>query len=208
MSSYDIEHSVPAEQKDQPRRRPDLSTFFGNLDMIDTSQTQNANSIPLPRDISAAYRNLANAFDMMRGETQEQGQNGLLEQLVESLMQGAEHPPTEVQGVSDEFIQELERVPKKSLKEDQSCPICSNPFLEGVYAIVVACGYHANDLSDPHPLVVRLACHKDHLFDLECIQPWLKLNPTCPLDRQVLVKKKAPPPPPDEEEADYDEMYA
>ncbi|KAK5701798.1 hypothetical protein LTR97_004616 [Elasticomyces elasticus] len=189
MSSYDIEHSVPAEQKDQPRRRPDLSTFFGNLDMIDTSQTQNANSIPLPRDISAAYRNLANAFDMMRGGTQEQGQNGLLEQLVESLMQGAEHPPTEVQGVSDEFIQELERVPKKSLKEDQSCPICSNPFLE-----------------DPHPLVVRLACHKDHLFDLECIQPWLKLNPTCPLDRQVLVKKKAPPPPPDEEEADYDEI--
>ncbi len=46
------------------------------------------------------------------------------------------------------------------------------------------------------------------MFDLECIQPWLKLNPTCPLDRKVLVKKKAPPPPPDEEEADYDEMYA
>ncbi len=46
------------------------------------------------------------------------------------------------------------------------------------------------------------------MFDLECIQPWLKLNPTCPLDRKVLVKKKAPPPTPDEEEADYDEMYA
>lgn len=55
----------------------------------------------------------------------------LLERLVESLMQNAEHPPSEVQGVSDEFIEQLERVPKKSLKSDMSCPICSNPFLEG-----------------------------------------------------------------------------
>lgn len=63
-------------------------------------------------------------------------------------------------------------------------------------------------LTDTHPLVVRLPCHKDHLFDLECIQPWLKLNPTCPLDRQTLVKKKPPPPPPDEEDGEYDDMYA
>lgn len=72
---------------------------------------------------------------MMRGgaaSTQEDNHNALLEQLVTSLMQNAEHPPTEVQGVSDEFIEQLERVPKKSLKADQSCPICSNPFLEGI----------------------------------------------------------------------------
>lgn len=55
----------------------------------------------------------------------------LLGRLVESLMESAEHPPSEVKGVSDEFIEQLERVPKKSLKEDMSCPICSNPFLEG-----------------------------------------------------------------------------
>lgn len=66
----------------------------------------------------------------------------------------------------------------------------------------------ANVQADPHPLVVRLPCHKDHLFDLECIQPWLKLNPTCPLDRQKLVKEKKTPPPPDEEDGEYDEMYA
>ena len=63
-------------------------------------------------------------------------------------------------------------------------------------------------LSDSHPLVVRLPCHKDHLFDLECIQPWLKLNPTCPLDRQTLIKKKPPPPPLDEEDGEYDDMFA
>ena len=55
----------------------------------------------------------------------------LLGQLVESLMSSAEHPPNEVNGVSDEFIEQLERVPKKSLKPDMSCPICSNAFLDG-----------------------------------------------------------------------------
>jgi hypothetical protein len=56
----------------------------------------------------------------------------LLGRLVESLMESAEHPPSEVEGVSDEFIEQLERVPKKNLKQDMSCPICSNPFLEGM----------------------------------------------------------------------------
>lgn len=55
----------------------------------------------------------------------------LLGQLVQSLMQSAEHPPSEVEGVSDEFIEQLERVPKKALKEEMSCPICSNAFLDG-----------------------------------------------------------------------------
>lgn len=62
---------------------------------------------------------------------------------------------------------------------------------------------------DSHPLVVRLPCHKDHIFDLECIQPWLKLNPTCPLDRKELLKKKeVPKPAEDDEEGEYDDMYA
>lgn len=55
----------------------------------------------------------------------------LLGTLVQSLMQSAEHPPSEVQGVSDEFVEQLDRVPKKSLRQDMSCPICANPFLEG-----------------------------------------------------------------------------
>lgn len=46
------------------------------------------------------------------------------------------------------------------------------------------------------------------MFDYECIRPWLKLNPTCPLDRKTLLKKKAPPPPPDEDDGEYDDMYA
>lgn len=53
-----------------------------------------------------------------------------------------------------------------------------------------------------------LPCHKDHKFDYECITPWLKLNPTCPLDRKNLVEKKKVPPPVVDEEEDYDDYYA
>lgn len=94
----------------------------------------------MPRDISAAFRNLANAFEMMRGGDDSTGaydsHDDLLGRLVASLMESAEHPPSEVQGVSDEFIEQLERVPKKSLKADMSCPICSNPFLEGTHGVL------------------------------------------------------------------------
>lgn len=55
---------------------------------------------------------------------------------------------------------------------------------------------------------MRLPCHKDHLFDLECIQPWLKLNPTCPLDRQSLVKKKEVVKKVEDDEPEFDDMYA
>jgi len=54
----------------------------------------------------------------------------LLSQMVEQLMQESENPPTEVKGVSDEFLAQLDRVPKLSLK-DKDCPICGNPFLDG-----------------------------------------------------------------------------
>lgn len=139
-----VEHNIPTSQpaEQQPRRRPDLSTFFSTLELVDTSGTHephNQNSLPLPRDISAAFRNLANAFDMMRGGSgvaQEQGHNELIEQLVESLMASAENPPNKVEGVSDEFIEQLDRVPKKNLRSEMSCPICSNPFLDGMNVLL------------------------------------------------------------------------
>ena len=89
---------------------------------------------------------------------------------------------------------ELERVPKKSLKTGMDCPICSNPFLD-----------------DKYPLVVRLPCNPKHMFDLECIAPWLKLQATCPLDRKDLSKKKEAPTPKsevEEEDGEWDDMYA
>jgi hypothetical protein len=43
---------------------------------------------------------------------------------------------------------------------------------------------------DPYPLIVRLPCHASHIYDLECIAPWLKLHATCPLDRKDLLQGK------------------
>jgi len=59
--------------------------------------------VPIPGDISAAFRTLADAFERMR---QDNGgdENGLLQSLVESLMGDAERPPREVQGVPDSFL--------------------------------------------------------------------------------------------------------
>lgn len=196
-----MEHGINSkdEDKTEPRRRPDLSTFFSTLESVDTSgsrQPHNAHSLPLPQDVSAAFRTLANAFEMMRTDggntTSSDNDSTLIGQLIQTLIESSEHPPSQVEGVSDEFIAQLERVPRTLLDKnpDWSCPICSNPFLE-----------------DKHPLVVRLPCKGEHMFDLECIVPWLKLNPTCPMDRQALIKKKEPPKK-EEEEEEFDDMYS
>lgn len=96
----------------------------------------------------------------------------------------------------------LERIPASKLKESQSCPICNNPFLD-----------------DPYPLVVRLPCHTSHMFDFECVRPWLRLRGTCPLDRfdfgqkervkekerlERLMKKSNGP---EDDDDDWDGMY-
>ncbi|EAT86108.2 hypothetical protein HBI56_022530 [Parastagonospora nodorum] len=200
MSGYEVEHNISdKDDKAQPSaRRPDLSTFFSQLELVDTSDPQahtNANAVPQPENMSAAFRLLANAFELMRGRPADEegsGENDLLANMIEVLRQNADDPPTELKGVPDTFLDELERVPKKSLKPTDTCPICVNPFLE-----------------DQYPLVVQLPCHKDHYFDLDCIRPWLKLNSTCPLDRKELLKKQQPPPPvEDDDDGEYDDMYA
>lgn len=90
----------------------------------------------------------------------------------------------------------LDRVPKTSLKSSQTCPICNNPFLD-----------------DEYPLVVRLPCHSTHMFDLECIRPWLRLKGTCPLDRTDFGKQEREKAearrkkPVDDDEEEWDGMY-
>ena len=80
-------------------------------------------------------------------------------------------------------------------------------------------GHPLKIITDPYPLVIRLPCHASHIYDLECIAPWLKLQPTCPLDRVDLLQKKNKRDTPeqvakgteddgDEEEGEWDDMYA
>lgn len=113
----------------------------------------------------------------------------MLTSLISELEAGADSPPTEVEGVSQEFLDTLERVDRKKLG-DGSCPICGEKF---------------ND--DEFPLVVQLPCHPKHWFDLECVAPWLRLKGTCPLDRKAVAAKKKIVVV-DDEEDDYDDMIA
>lgn len=96
-------------------------------------------------------------------------------------------------GVSQEYLDGLDRVSKKKLKKDDKCPICATAFLE-----------------DEYPLVVQLPCSNLHRFDLECIAPWLTLHPNCPMCRKDLLKKKEVEkvvPDDEEEEEEFDDLY-
>ncbi|KAJ5168677.1 uncharacterized protein N7482_004271 [Penicillium canariense] len=190
MSTYEIEHNTtdPATANStQRRRRPDLSTFFATLSEITPAPDHRPHAVPVPGDVSAAFYSLAEAFEVMRRESgatgaqeDEAGNTGdsqpigddLLTQMIQTLLSDADTPPREVEGVSEEFCDMLDRVPKSSLDASQTCPICNNPFLE-----------------DEYPLVVQLPCHPTHLFDLECVRPWLRLRGTCPLDRTDFAKQ-------------------
>ncbi|KAI4124345.1 MAG: hypothetical protein LQ347_005781 [Umbilicaria vellea] len=71
----------------------------------------NANAVPIPGDVSAAFRTLADAFERMRQDGG--GDSGLLDSLVESLMADAEMPPREVKGVPDSFLDDRMDLMKK-----------------------------------------------------------------------------------------------
>ncbi|KAF1982140.1 hypothetical protein K402DRAFT_407922 [Aulographum hederae CBS 113979] len=209
MSGYEVEHGLPTHASTNPTStRPDMSSFFASLAHSTTSPTaSNPHAQPLPRDISASYRLLADTYNHLLTGGDRDPSDDVLEPLIEQLMAISMNPPQEVKGVPDEFVAELDRIPKKVLlrekaaggkpnpkdsSRDALCPICQNEFLE-----------------DEHPLVVVLPCKGKHRFDLECVTPWLKLNRTCPLDREVLWKEKPMAEiPKDEEEEDYDDQIA
>ncbi|KAI5818600.1 hypothetical protein BZA77DRAFT_306026 [Pyronema omphalodes] len=132
---------------------------------------------------SSSFRVLANAISDLPSDTEIQ------RQLVAALLSDAACGK-EVKGLGQEFLDGLERVPKNKLKEDEVCPVCNERFLE-----------------DRFPLVVRLPCHREHKFDLECIAPWLKLKSTCPLDRKELGKKSPAPQVIEDSEDEWDPQY-
>ncbi|KAH8601136.1 hypothetical protein B0O99DRAFT_608082 [Bisporella sp. PMI_857] len=193
---YEVEHNI----KDKPAaksRRPDMSTFFSKLSHIQTdpSTHSNPNATPTPVDIAAAAQLIQDQYRTILSSDPSAQTTSLLTALLSSLDSTIDAPPTEIQGVPQSYLDSLERVPKKELKEGDSCPICAERFLD-----------------DEYPLVVELPCHKTHRFDLECVGPWLRLNGTCPLDRKELNKKKEvvkeKKKDMGEDEEEYDDLYA
>jgi hypothetical protein len=173
-----------------------MSSFFNQLSQIETTtadtEHNNPNATPTPVQVAAAEQLLQEQYHALRVSATSEGHQEFLDRLIDDIQLLVEVPPTEVEGVPQSYLDELDRVPKKALKATDTCPICGECFLD-----------------DRFPLVVQLPCHKTHRFDLECVGPWLRLQGTCPLDRKKLLKKKeVPKPTEDEEEHDYDEIYA
>lgn len=152
-----------------------LNDFFS-----DPSGSSNAANHGAPG--TNAYMSLASALEVLHDSP-------LLEQLISQLQTEA-GDGTKPQGVPQSFLDGLERVPKKQLKNTDACPICATSYLD-----------------DGHPLVVQLPCNSNHQFDLECIGPWLKLHSTCPLCRKDLLAKNEQEPLEDSEE-EFDDTYA
>jgi hypothetical protein len=174
-----------------------MSSFFNQLSQITTDSTpahthNNPNATPTPVDVAAANRLLQDQYTTLLSDAPDPSNAAFLASLIESVQASIDSPPTTVAGVPQEYLDSLDRVPKKKLGKGDSCPICGERFLD-----------------DEFPLVVVLPCHSTHRFDLECVGPWLRLNGTCPLDRKDLMKKKEIVKDDEEdEEENYESMYA
>ncbi|OBU00197.1 hypothetical protein VE01_01849 [Pseudogymnoascus verrucosus] len=191
MASYEVEHNIQPTTTPSTSRRPDMSTFFSKLSQInlDPLTHNNPHAQPTPVDMRATFSLLADSYYQIRSTTSGPPAE-LLTSLITELEETADSPPKEVEGVSQAFLDSLERVDRKKLKEE-SCPICGERFRD-----------------DEYPLVVVLPCHPGHWFDLECVGPWLRLKGTCPLDRKAVGERKKVVVVEDSEEEDYDDMIA
>ncbi|KAI8960436.1 hypothetical protein F5Y11DRAFT_266502 [Daldinia sp. FL1419] len=190
---YEVEHNVQESDRRPHRRRPDMSSFTSHLHQISPDPTTNnergrrEHLGPTPVDAAALFHLLRDQFATLSVDAPTENNRNLLTSLMAALEEDIRSPPESIPGVNQEYLDTLDRVPKKTLKKDDNCPICAEAFLD-----------------DPYPLVVELPCHGNHKFDLECVGPWLLSKGTCPMCRMDLNKKKAVEIPKDDEE--YDEV--
>ncbi|KAK0709791.1 hypothetical protein B0T26DRAFT_754945 [Lasiosphaeria miniovina] len=207
-TQYEIEHNIkaPSASGGPRRRQVDMSTFDAHLRQIvpETSsgsavsgppaeQHNNPHAVANPVDLAALYRLVQDQMGTLATTAPTQANSDFLRQLVEILDEDVAHPPSRITGVSQDFVDGLDRVARKTLKDDATCPICAERYLD-----------------DPYCLVVELPCHHSHRFDLDCVGPWLRSKGTCPLCRKELDKKEVVPTKDEdeEEEDDMDGLYA
>ncbi|POS83225.1 hypothetical protein EPUL_005206 [Erysiphe pulchra] len=152
-----------------------MSSFFSQLAQVESTTTShnNPHATPTPVDMAAAERLLQDQLLHFFSLTSSIEHGDFLQSLIRSIEDDIDHPPTVVPGVSQNYLDQLERVSRKSLKKGEECKICGEEFLQ-----------------DDYSLVVQLPCHPLHRFDLECIGPWLRLQGTCPLDRKNLEEDR------------------
>ncbi|KAK4185565.1 hypothetical protein QBC35DRAFT_503388 [Podospora australis] len=198
-SPYEVEHNIKPTSTPRPhRRRPDMSTFDAHLRTLSSPssvQHNNPHAVPNPVDTAAAFRLIQDQFGTLASDAPTESNRDFLLSLVEALDLDVAHPPREIEGVSQEYLDGLERVDRSTLKEDDTCPICAEKYLDDKYC-----------------LVVELPCHGSHKFDLECVGPWLRGKGTCPMCRKELGQKKkkeaVKKEEDEEEEDDMDGLYS
>ncbi|KAI1867306.1 uncharacterized protein JN550_007037 [Neoarthrinium moseri] len=192
---YEVEHNIKASASKPHSRRPDMSSFTSHLHTISPEAASNSASThhagPTPVDAAALFRLLQDQMATLATSAPSEENRDFLSGLIEMLNSDVDNPPERIKGVTQDYLDSLDRVPKKKIKKDDSCPICAEPYLD-----------------DQYPLIVELPCHGAHRFDLECVGPWLLSKGTCPLCRKDLTeKKKVEIPVDDEEEDDMDGLY-
>jgi hypothetical protein len=171
-----------------------MASFFSLLNRVtEPSGTgHNPHATPTPADASDLFRMLQDQLLTLHNTSPTADNRNFLEQLISSLDDEIQDPPASLRGVSQEFVDSLDRVNRKKLSKDDDCAICKIPYLE-----------------DEWCLVVELPCKGRHQFDLECVGPWLRSVGSCPMCRQEMNKKPAPVvEDDDDEEEDGDMMYA
>ncbi|KAK4166488.1 hypothetical protein QBC43DRAFT_313832 [Cladorrhinum sp. PSN259] len=197
-TQYEVEHNIkPSSTPPTQHRRVDMSTFTAHLqNTLPPQEThQNPHATANPTDISALFRLLQDQFGTLALDAPNQENRNFLESLVTELSEDVLHPPREIEGVSQEYVDSLDRVDRKKIKDDETCPICAERYLDDKYC-----------------LIVELPCHSSHKFDLECVGPWLRSKGNCPLCRTELGKKKKKvevvKQDDEEEDDDLDGLYA
>ncbi|KAI0539096.1 hypothetical protein GGR58DRAFT_500535 [Xylaria digitata] len=186
---YEVEHNVKPSPERKHRRRVDMSSFESHLHQITPDPSSRVG--PTPADVMGQIQLVQDQFATLAVDAPTDANRGFLVSLIRTLEQDTANLDS-VKGVSQLYLDNLDRVSHKKLRSDPEgeCMICAEKFLD-----------------DPHPLVVELPCHGKHIFDLECIGPWLLTKGTCPACRKDLTEKKKIEIPKDEEEEDDDGLY-
>ncbi|KOS17275.1 putative RING finger protein [Escovopsis weberi] len=202
---YEVEHNVEFSEPKRTRR-VDMASFFSLLNQISEppaaaatarATPHNPHATPTPVDTAALFRLLQDQLQTLYVSSPSPENREFLESLISSLEDDVNDPPARLRGVSQEFVDTLDRVDRRRLGAEDDCAICKVPYLEDEYC-----------------LVVELPCKGRHRFDLECVGPWLRSKGTCPMCRTEMGQKKEIVVPvrqddgDEEEEEDGDMMYA
>ncbi|KAG0735954.1 hypothetical protein G6F57_002065 [Rhizopus arrhizus] len=163
MTSYFDELGITSTQK-KKIVDVDLDAF-----MNPTPASQHSNSVET--NVQQLIQT-ANFFNQFREQMQTEGnvaQEEFLDNLVSQLLEESQNDIKGPPPASKRFINALPNV--RVLNDDDTCIICKDNLMQSSNA------------------VTRMPC--GHLFDKECIIPWLELHNTCPMCRyQVETEEK------------------